>query len=293
MNSEEAGRDTPPKIISQSVPVVPMLYQSKADGQSQEVWYAEPQSQGTDGNVLSETAIEKQLHFGELSDFLAYVRAEERKQISRELHDTVAQSLCLAELLLDKAYQSENMNVKPQLDQVSEVLREAYNELIEISGHPRPSISGDRGLVSVVELLITRFTSQTGMNIKFDHDGAESPFPREITDAAYWIVLEALNNVVRHAKVTDASVELHGSAGRLQVHVKDYGCGFEPAVVSASSSGLRGIRERVIRLDGRLEIDSAPGCGTIIIAELPFSDDVYATDSRLQYASHQNQLPLF
>ena len=87
--------------------------------------------------------------------------------------------------------------------------------------------------------------------------------------ALFRILQEALANVRRHARATRVCVQLARRDGRLCLSVADDGCGFDPAAARTGSFGLAGMRERVDALGGRIEIDSAPGCGTRVVVALP------------------------
>jgi signal transduction histidine kinase len=92
--------------------------------------------------------------------------------------------------------------------------------------------------------------------------------------AAYQIVQEGLTNVARHAGAAEATVRAWADAATLHVQVEDAGRGFEPGVVPSSASGLSGMRERAALLGGRLSVESAPGAGTQLHAELPVDGPV-------------------
>src|SRR5262249_24394587 len=100
--------------------------------------------------------------------------------------------------------------------------------------------------------------------------GLERRFPPEVETAAYRIVQEALTNVARHAGVGACSVRLWlADQGVLHVQVEDRGTGFDPASARGASTGLWGMEERGSRLGGAVRVESAPGAGTRVEAELP------------------------
>ena len=96
----------------------------------------------------------------------------------------------------------------------------------------------------------------------------------QVETAAYRIVQEALTNVARHAGVSEVTVRLWTDQDTLSVQIEDQGTGFdpEPALAAANTIGLAGMRERAVLLGGQLTIESAPGAGTYVTAELPLRD---------------------
>jgi signal transduction histidine kinase len=115
--------------------------------------------------------------------------------------------------------------------------------------------------------------------VEFKHQGMESRFAPEVETAAYRIVQEALTNAARHAGVPRVAVRVWTDAGKLNLQIQDQGAGFDPEAVlrSPQSSGLIGMRERVRLLGGSMAIESNPGAGTAITAELPVDGTVSRT----------------
>jgi signal transduction histidine kinase len=108
------------------------------------------------------------------------------------------------------------------------------------------------------------------VKVGFEHRGLERRFPPEVETAAYRVVQEALTNVVRHAGVGECAVDLWlDGPGVLHIQVEDHGAGFDPASARGVSTGLSGMEERVSLLGGTLRLESAPGAGTRVVAELP------------------------
>jgi signal transduction histidine kinase len=106
--------------------------------------------------------------------------------------------------------------------------------------------------------------------VDFKHAGLDGRrFVPAVETAAFRIVQEALTNVARHARVQSVTVRIWSNHETLSVMVEDHGIGFEPQSIPATSHGLTGMRERASAFGGQLTIDSAPGVGTCITAELP------------------------
>jgi signal transduction histidine kinase len=134
----------------------------------------------------------------------------------------------------------------------------------------RPSMLDDFGLVAAVQWLVQRYAAQTGIGVDVVQSGLdETRFSAEVEIAAYRIIQEALTNVVRHAQTREAIVRIRQEPRTLIVEVEDRGIGFDPSRLSRQTIGVQGMRERVSILGGRLTIESSPGAGTRIKAELP------------------------
>jgi signal transduction histidine kinase len=152
--------------------------------------------------------------------------------------------------------------------QVNDMTRQLLERLRDLSLDLRPPMLDDLGLVPTLLWHIERYRAQTGIEVRFRHQGAADRLGvGEIT--AFRIIQEALANVARHAGVTEASVELWADGERVGIRVADQGRGFEPERLRGASSGLAGMRERALLLGGSLAVESAPGQGTRVVAELP------------------------
>jgi signal transduction histidine kinase len=116
-----------------------------------------------------------------------------------------------------------------------------------------------------------RYTKQTKVQVDFKYIGLERRVAPEIETAAYRIVQEALTNVARHADVGKVSVRLWLDQDALRVQIEDEGVGFdfEAALAAGITGGLSGMQERTTLLGGELRVESTPGAGTFLLAELP------------------------
>jgi signal transduction histidine kinase len=116
-----------------------------------------------------------------------------------------------------------------------------------------------------------RYTSQTDIKVLFKHHGLKGRYSTDIETTAFRIIQEALTNVARHAKVSSVSVNLWVDQGFLHLKVEDQGVGFDlEAIEKANTSvGISSMRERANLCGGELEIETTPGRGTCLTAELP------------------------
>jgi PAS domain S-box-containing protein len=195
---------------------------------------------------------------------------EERRRLERNLHDGAQQrlvSLSLALRLAQSRLESDPAGASEILTGASEELAAALEELRELARGIHPAVLTDRGLDAALEGLAAR----TPVPVELDRVGRRLPAPIEA--AAYYVVSEAVANVVKHGHASSIRVDLEAENGTFRVQVSDDGVGGADA---AAGSGLRGLADRVSALDGRLELESPPGAGTRVTAELPLPPVVAA-----------------
>ncbi len=209
-----------------------------------------------------------------LSRRLLEVQEAERRHIARELHDEVGQVLTGLKLLLEMSVSSPPELIGPRLDQALGLVDELATRVQELSLSLRPSMLDDLGLLPTLAWHFNRYTDQTGVRVNFHYFGQERRFAPAVRTAAYRIVQEALTNVARHADVTEVYVQLWVDPDVLRVQIEDEGTGFDTkgGPAAGDTSGVSGMHERAVLLGGQLTIDSAPGDGTCVIAELPLGD---------------------
>jgi PAS domain S-box-containing protein len=204
---------------------------------------------------------------------LRLVRAQEEqlRYVGRELHDEIGQLLTGLGLAIEMAMQSTGgpatnlLEVKSLANTITSFVRELSRKL-------RPSMLDDLGLLPTLPWLFERFSSHTNIQVVFEHMLADNKrFSPEVETAIYRIVQEALTNVARHAKVNCVTVRLWSNEETLGVQIEDRGIGFDfhSVVKSESTNGVTGMRERVLLLGGRFTIETHPGNGTRLTAELP------------------------
>jgi signal transduction histidine kinase len=189
----------------------------------------------------------------------------ERRQLERDLHDGAQQRLVSLALTLRLA--REKLDAEPGetgrlLDRSRQELEQALRELRDLARGIHPAVLADRGLGAAVEALAERAPLPVEVISKLSH----RRLPEQVELTAYFAVSELLTNVAKHAAATKASVALTQRDGRLAVEVSDDGVG---GADLGRGTGLRGLADRVAAIDGRLEIDSQPGQGTIVRARLP------------------------
>jgi two-component system sensor histidine kinase DegS len=203
---------------------------------------------------------------------------EERKRISREIHDGLAQSM--ANLVL-RTEITEKMLAKQQYDSVKDEVvdlkkqvRMGLEEVRKIIFNLRPMTLDDLGLVPSLRKYAQDFEEKHSIRTKFDLLGKEKRLPSAMEVAIYRLVQEAFSNVLKHANASYISLEMTFQKQMVKITVQDNGIGFQVARLEEKSGetghfGLVGMRERVELLDGRFEIESGENKGTKIIMIVP------------------------
>ena len=186
-----------------------------------------------------------------------------RRVLERNLHDGAQQRLVALSLSLRLA-ESRLADDPPQaatiLAAAREELAQALEELRELARGIHPAILTDRGLAAAVDALVNRSPVAVAAHVEV---GALEP---AVEAAAYYVIAEALTNVTKYAKAENARVTVGVEDNALIVEVSDDGIG---GAIPDTGSGLRGLADRVGALDGALHVDSPPGAGTRVRAEIP------------------------
>jgi signal transduction histidine kinase len=197
----------------------------------------------------------------------------ERQRIARELHDDVGQRVALMTIEIDGILaQVADDALRGRLRQLSGRASELTSDLHHLSYELHPSRLQTLGLVTALQALC-RDTSNQHLQVTFTHDGIPPSLDAGVSLGLYRIVQEALHNVVRHSRATDAHVNVFRAGGHIGLLITDSGIGFDPRRVPPGSLGLVSMRERVAILHGQLTIDSVPGRGTRVSVLAPFPSD--------------------
>ena len=214
-----------------------------------------------------------------LSGKLIEIQENERRTIARELHDEIGQALTGLKLSLEMAGRLQQEPARESLDGALSQANDLISRVRKLSLDLRPAALDDLGLLSALLWHFERYTKQTGVQVDFKHQGLEGRrFDYGIETAACRIVQEALTNVARHARTGAVEVRVWVDDTSLNLEVEDRGAGFDAqALEEAGSSGLAGMQERAAILGGVFTIDTFPGGGTHLVAELPLSPWVRTT----------------
>jgi signal transduction histidine kinase len=206
----------------------------------------------------------------QLSARLVDAQETERRAISRELHDEVGQSL--GALLVDIGRLSTTLSgghpeVKTQLDNLKSVAERTFQSVRNMALLLRPSMLDDLGLAAALEWQGREVSRRSEIEVSVESESVPEDLPDEYKIYIYRLVQEALNNAVRHSGARNAKVVVERLAKSIVVRVTDDGRGFDPA--RSRGMGILGMEERVKRLGGTLRVESQPGKGATVTADLP------------------------
>jgi signal transduction histidine kinase len=211
----------------------------------------------------------------QLSIRLMDVRETERAHLARELHDEIGQLLTGLRLLLKRNGDFPGDAFNLRIEQARTIVDDLLARVQGLSFDLRPAVLDQLGLLPALLALFERYSSQTGVLVQFKHQGVGTRFASRVETGAYRIIQEALTNTARHAGVSEVTVRAWTHANNLNLQIEDRGCGFDPEIIlkAPRSIGLTGMQERITGLGGRVTIESSPGTGTTIVAELPLGED--------------------
>jgi two-component system sensor histidine kinase UhpB len=194
---------------------------------------------------------------------------EERRRIARELHDEAAQSITTLLVRLRLLEQAQTPEVAGQrIRELRELTVRALEDVRRNAVELRPSVLDDLGLVDALHAHIDALNAQGGTQIQFAADALDGRLPPELELALYRVAQEALTNVRRHARASQARVQLRRIQDTIVLEVADNGVGFDPAHprLGTDGLGLAGMRERMALVGGDLLVQSALGRGTVVVA---------------------------
>jgi signal transduction histidine kinase len=187
---------------------------------------------------------------------------EERRRLERDLHDGAQQRLLALGMGLQLLKGHVDASSEELLEESQQELQHALKELRELAHGIHPAALTDNGLGDAVRTLAQRAPVPVAVEV----DESMGRFPGHVESAAYFVVAEALANVAKYAEATEAWVTVGRENGAAHIEVRDDGNG---GATPNRGSGLRGLADRVGALDGQLTIESPPGRGTRIIADIP------------------------
>jgi signal transduction histidine kinase len=216
-----------------------------------------------------------------LSARLVEAQEEERRSISRELHDEVGQSLgaLLVEVgQLSKLVPPDDRVTQAQITHVKSVAETAVKSIRDIALLLRPPMLDDLGLIPALEWQAREISRRSEMEVEVHSEKVTEDLGDETKVTVYRLVQEALNNAAAHAAAKNAKVTVAQVSDKITIEITDDGHGFDPK--RQRGMGILGMEERVRRLGGALTIESAPGKGATVKAELP----LHNADSPLEPA---------
>lgn len=210
---------------------------------------------------------------------LLNAQEEERRRIARELHDQMGQNLTALHLGLKSLRDgdSNSASLPSRVQPLQELAMQTARDLHRVALELRPAALDDLGLVKAIEAFIRSWSDRYEIEVDFATDGYRSAgVSPETKIALYRIIQEALNNVAKHSGARRVSIVLSRTDGQVQAIIEDDGCGFDAAAARKSSDGrkrlgLLGIEERLVIIDGSLQVESSAKRGATLIVRVPIS----------------------
>jgi len=197
----------------------------------------------------------------------------DRRLIAYEIHDGLVQDATGAQMYLETLLETRSVPPGPARNDIQtalELVRRAVSEGRRLISGLRPPILDEFGVVAAIEYLI-KDQPADGPSIKLTVDVQFERLEPLWEAVIYRIAQEAITNVRRHSKSGRADIRLAQVKDRIELEIRDWGVGFDPAGIEGKRLGLQGIRERARLLRGRAVIDSAPGVGTRVFVDLPMA----------------------
>jgi len=230
--------------------------------------------------VLNEEVLRRRQTAAELSrvlERLVDAQEVERGRISRELHDEVGQKLTAMKLVLkasrDRAPRDAVM--EERVANLEESLDGLMQDMHRLAWALRPPVLDDFGLSLALRRYVEEWSQQSGIEAQYHQEGMEGPrLPSKLETTLYRVLQEALNNALKHADARRVSVLLQRRGDNLSLIVEDDGKGFDAAgalqsPLPSGKLGLLGMKERMMLVDGALEIEGFPESGTTVYARVP------------------------
>ena len=216
----------------------------------------------------------------------------ERRRISRELHDEIGQALTAIRFnldMIDKELPENSPTVRGRLGDAKLLSHQTITAMRQLSMDLRPTMLDELGLIPTLRWYIQNFSKRVGIDGQFRVIGFEEKLPSQIETAFYRIVQEALNNISKYAEASQVEIVLEQRDSIIHGSIADNGKGFDLDKVLHPQSpergfGMIGMRERILLLGGKIDIQSRPGFGTRIDFEILHEkegDDAIEKDTSL------------
>lgn len=220
----------------------------------------------------------------ELFNVIVTTQDQERKRIAQDIHDSLGSVLSAAKLKLSSLKETAPLFSAEQLEKYQttlSLLDEASAELRNISHNIMPASLSKLGIVAALQNLIGKISPHSGLKIHFTAHGFEGRLEESTEISIYRILLELINNIVKHAGAGKVTVQMIKYPSYVNLTVEDNGRGFdyEKALEQKKGIGLGNILSRVEYLNGTMNLDSSTGKGTTVIIDIPYNDELKNTNN--------------
>ena len=205
-----------------------------------------------------------------------HAQEDERRRLSRELHDDTAQVLFAQLIRLSSLKGFPDRDVQKMAASLEQLTSEALESVRRLALELRPPALDDLGLEAALDDLAQRYSEEMDAPIDYEHRGPRGRLPSEIELVLYRVAQEALSNASKHSGARHIWIDLDRGSDDVSLSVRDDGTGFDPSNIVASDGrglglGMFGMEERVALLNGKFRVWSSPGKGVEIFAYVPLS----------------------
>jgi signal transduction histidine kinase len=218
-------------------------------------------------------------HLRRLSHEILSAQEHERKRISRELHDEIGQTLTAVNVKLATLKKDATVNLadlKKKIASTQRLIEKSMNTVHRFARELRPPLLDDLGLIPALHAHMKAFTKRTRLPIDFKAFAAIEQLDSDKRTVLYRVAQEALVNIDKHAEASRVNVSIERNRGLVRMEIRDDGTSFDVQKVLHARKirrlGLLGMRERVEMVGGKFAIESSPGKGTTVVAQLPFRE---------------------
>ena len=226
--------------------------------------------------LLKKSLLAKE-HLRRLSHRILGAQEDERRRVSRELHDEVGQILTAINVRLAKLETETNLNaraLKQTIRSTQRLVEQSLKTVHRFARDLRPPLLDNLGLIPALHVHLDAFTKQTGVPVRFTSFAGVEKLDGNRRTVLYRVAQEALANIAKHARASLVTMSIRRKGDHIETKIHDNGKGFDMQrrlrATRASRLGLIGMRERLEMVGGSLRIESEPSRGTTIHAELPF-----------------------
>jgi len=239
---------------------------------------------GIQRDITERKSAEKALNNSQqqLRNFAAHlqnIREEEKIAVAREIHDDLGQMLVALKIeiglfnqKMKKGNSLKSNEIISEFDEISEMVDKTIKTTRRIMSGLRPEIIDSLGFIEAGKLYVNEFEERNDITCQFESEISELNINSQQAVALFRILQEALTNIVKHAKASAIKIHFSTQSDKFIMEISDNGIGFdENHKVRPDSYGMIGMKERVLLLDGELNISSKPGEGTCLRVEMPYS----------------------
>jgi signal transduction histidine kinase len=227
---------------------------------------------------LYEELRKKEEKRGELLHRIISAQEEERKRIARELHDEMSQTLAAMLISLEALREAGSPKLlKAKIDNARKLALRAIDSTHRMIFDLRPAILDDLGLAAAIKWYAEERLNPLGINFRYEGDLFEKRFQTQIETVLFRVAQEAITNIAKHSQAENVIINLELEDSYIGLEIEDDGVGFDLGSISSTKSGSRGLgllgmKERVLLLDGKLEVQSKPGSGTRVSVTVPLRE---------------------